>query len=59
MEEKNICKCGKGYASNYDNLCKFCREETCGVRRAVLKKYVKHRGDGLPLDEYLRMQKEL
>lgn len=56
---KLVCKCGKGYASEYDKMCKFCRENACGVRRAVLRDYVKHRGDGLPLDEYFRMMKKL
>lgn len=48
---KNKCKCGKGYASDYDYLCKFCRENT--VRRAVAKSVgVKHRGDGMSVDQY-------
>lgn len=52
-----VCECGKGYASEYDKLCRFCREYT--VRRAVAKKYgVKHRGDGFRLDDYFRMLRD-
>ncbi len=51
MSESQKCKCGKGYASPFDNICKFCRE--CKVRRAVAKKFgVRHRGDGMTLDQY-------
>lgn len=40
------CRCGKGYASEYDSLCKFCREHT--VSRSDAKRVcVRHRGDGL------------
>lgn len=46
----NVCKCGKGYASLYDNMCCFCRE--CTVSRADAKRLgVKHRGDGLQLTQ--------
>lgn len=46
-----MCKCGKGYASEYDGLCKFCREGL--VRRAVAKSVnVRHRGDGMSIDQY-------
>lgn len=58
-EEPNICKCRRGYASNYDNKCKFCRENTCGIRRAVLRKYVRHQGDGLRLADYLMIIKDM
>ena len=45
------CKCRKGKASPYDNLCKFCREEL--ISRAEAKKVnVRHRGDGLSIDQY-------
>ncbi len=57
--DKIDCECGGGWASHYDKMCAFCRENSCGVRRAVLRDYVKHRGDGLPLDEYFRMMKKL
>lgn len=51
------CKCGKGYASQIDNLCKFCRENESNLTRAKLKKLgVKHQGDGLTLEQ-LRKQK--
>lgn len=46
-----VCKCGKGNASGYDNLCKYCRENL--VRRAVAKSVnVRHRGDGMSIDQY-------
>ena len=52
----NKCGCGKGYASDYDNLCKFCREHL--VRRAVAKKFgVKHRGDGMSVEQYRNCQR--
>lgn len=45
-----VCNCGKGYASPYDNLCKFCREHL--FRRADCKEAgVKHRGDGLSIEQ--------
>ncbi len=45
------CKCGKGYASHFDKICKFCREDL--VRRVVAKKVgVKHRGDGMTIEQY-------
>lgn len=44
--DKIICKCKEGYASEYDDLCKFCREDT--VSRSKAKSVgVRHRGDGL------------
>lgn len=43
-----VCRCGKGYASEVDNLCKFCREGL--LRRAEAKSIgVRHAGDGLNL----------
>lgn len=52
------CKCGKGYASAYDNLCKFCRENL--LSRAEAKKVgVKHQGDGLSVDAYRVAKGEL
>lgn len=48
MSEK--CGCGKGYACEVDNLCKFCRENK--YRRAQAKSVnVRHRGDGMSLDQ--------
>lgn len=50
------CNCGKGYASAYDNRCKFCRENL--FRRAVAKQVgVRHRGDGMDLDQYQKALK--
>lgn len=51
-----VCKCGKGYASEFDGMCKYCRENT--VRRAVAKKFgVRHRGDGMSVEQYLKATK--
>lgn len=44
------CKCGKGYASDKDNLCKFCREKKYS-RREAKQAGVKHRGDGMTLEQ--------
>lgn len=47
----NVCGCGKGHASSYDDLCKYCRENL--VRRSVAKSVnVKHQGDGMSIDQY-------
>ena len=44
------CKCGKGYASDYDGVCRFCREKL--FRRAEAKRVnVRHRGDGMSIDQ--------
>jgi len=46
-----LCKCGKGHASEYDNICKFCREKL--VHRAIAKKLgIRHRGDGMTIAQY-------
>jgi len=51
MASHIVCGCGEGYASEYDNLCKFCREHK--LRRAEAKKVgVRHRGDGLSVVQY-------
>lgn len=53
-----ICGCRKGYASEYDGLCRFCREECSGIRREIQKKVgVTHRGDGMTIEQYLRATK--
>ena len=44
------CKCGKGHASPVDRLCKFCRE-SCWSRAEAKSVGVKHRGDGMNLDQ--------
>ncbi|UOW66374.1 hypothetical protein vBAspATola_31 [Aeromonas phage vB_AspA_Tola] len=48
------CKCGKGYASEVDGRCKYCRE---GMHSRALCKSVgvRHRGDGLSLDQYYKI----
>lgn len=52
------CKCGKGHASAFDGQCKFCRENNSGIRRAVQKKVgVRHRGDGMTVEQYLEAKK--
>jgi hypothetical protein len=44
------CNCGKGYASQYDNLCRFCREHL--FSRADCKAVgVRHLGDGLAINQ--------
>ncbi|AUR82765.1 hypothetical protein NVP1271B_67 [Vibrio phage 1.271.B._10N.286.54.B4] len=51
--ERIVCGCGKGYASHFDRLCRFCRESL--VRRAVARKVgVTHRGDGITIEQYLK-----
>jgi len=50
-KDDKVCHCGKGYASHYDNLCKFCREGL--VRRQVAYRCgVKNRGDGMSITQY-------
>jgi len=45
-----MCSCGKGHASSYDSLCRFCREKL--FSRAVAKSVgVRHRGDGMSLEQ--------
>lgn len=45
-----ICGCSKGYASEVDGLCRFCRENK--YSRAFCKEAgVRHNGDGLTLDQ--------
>lgn len=54
---KNIvCQCGKGYASQQDEMCRFCREKL--YRRAQCKSVgVRHRGDGLTLDQQRKIKR--
>jgi len=45
-----VCGCRKGYASEVDGMCRFCREHT--VSRAEGKNLgVKHRGDGMTTEQ--------
>jgi len=45
------CRCGKGHASEFDGLCKYCREKQ--VSRAEAKKVgVQFRGDGMTVEQY-------
>jgi hypothetical protein len=47
----NTCVCGKGKGSLYDGICRYCREHL--VSRAEAKKVnVRHRGDGMSVDQY-------
>lgn len=49
-----LCGCGKGQASKEDEICSFCRERW--VSRAEAKKVgVRHRGDGLSLEDYRKI----
>lgn len=49
VEGPIVCGCGKGHASEYDGLCKFCREDT--VSRSVAKRVgVRYSGDGMCID---------
>lgn len=48
------CCCGKGYASDIDNRCRNCREHQ--YTRAEAKSVgVKHRGDGMTLDQEAKL----
>ncbi len=49
------CKCGKGHASEYDGLCRFCREKLVG-HTAAKRVGVRRRGDGMAVDQYKRTQ---
>lgn len=51
MSDAVKCTCGKGHASIYDGLCKFCREYK--LRRSQARAVgVDHRGDGCSVDQY-------
>lgn len=50
------CKCGKGYASLVDGLCRFCRENKYS-RRECKSVGVRHRGDGMDLDQELSLRR--
>lgn len=57
MSDKLLCKCGKGFASEVDMLCKYCREHK--YSRAEAKAAgVRHRGDGMTLDQEDRILKK-
>lgn len=51
-----ICSCGKGTASEVDGLCRFCREKQFSRRET--KPFVKHRGDGLSLEDSRRIKRK-
>jgi hypothetical protein len=51
MTTKTVCKCGKGYASPLDNLCRYCREDAHCPTRAMCIKFGIRRGEGLTLDQ--------
>ena len=51
------CKCGKGYASAWDGMCKFCRENKHS--RAFAKSVdVRHSGDGMSVEQEIRLLKK-
>lgn len=51
-----VCGCGKGHASVEDGICKYCRE---GKYRRAQAKWagVRHRGDGMSLEEEARIKR--
>ena len=51
------CKCGKGHASSYDNLCRFCREKLFS-RSEAKKAGVKTRGDGMSVEQYTKLERK-
>lgn len=46
------CKCGKGHASDYDSMCKFCRESTYAPTRAMCSRWGICRGQGLDMPTF-------
>lgn len=51
------CKCGKGYASSWDGMCKFCRENK--YSRAFAKSAdVRHNGDGMSVEQEIKLLKK-
>lgn len=52
------CKCGKGYSSPFDGLCKFCREKKYS-RSDTKRAGVRYRGDGLTLDQLTYLKRTL
>lgn len=48
------CDCGRGAASEVDHQCKFCRE-THFSRTDAKRVGVKHRGDGMTLEQALKI----
>jgi len=58
MVDTPVCKCTKGFASRYDSLCRYCREKD--FSRAQAKKVgVRHRGDGMTIDQMIRITGDL
>lgn len=57
-KEPKVCGCGKGHASDFDGLCRFCREDRhVGSRRDMKDFRVKRRGEGLSVEQLLSYQK--
>lgn len=53
---KPVCKCGKGYASTLDGLCRFCREDQhCPTRRDCARFGIR-RGEGLAASQFLKIK---
>lgn len=56
-KEPKICGCGKGHASDFDGLCRYCREDRyCGTRREMKLYRVRNRGDGLSVEQLVSVQ---
>ena len=56
MPSKSKCKCGKNYASNVDNVCRYCREDE--FSRAEGKRVgVNYRGAGMDLEQKAKIIK--
>jgi len=51
LYEQVVCKCLKGYASQYDDMCCFCREKLFS-RSEAKAVCVRTRGDGMSVDQF-------
>lgn len=54
-DDTNNCKCGKGNASSYDGLCRFCREKLFS-RSEAKRVGVRTRGDGMSVGQYTNLK---
>ncbi len=53
---KHVCKCGKGYASTIDWLCRFCREDQHCPTQRDCRRYGIRRGEGLTVYQFLKIK---